>query len=158
MAIGFRSAGNNRRFKSDLWLWTFSVGSFVVVHDIWALWIASKKIRHGGDSWFVYRNGFARSTGHRLSHLPKDERTINVRVGGYFTIDLVGEHRHCNRLAAGLVRARRAAFAPYHPRLFAIPRADRHIFPRCVCLPRTIHAQSSHHLRIDLDRTRDLYR
>jgi hypothetical protein len=134
------------------------MGSVVIVHDIWALWIASKKVRHGGDSWFVYRDGFARSTGHRLSHLSKDERTINVRVGGYFTVDLVGEQRHCHRLAAGLVRARRAVFAPYHPRLFAIPRADRHIFPGRVCLPRTIHAQSSHHLRIDLDRTRHLYR
>jgi RarD protein len=88
----------------------------------------------------------------------KTNGQLIVRVGGHFTVDLVGEHRHRHRLAAGLVRARRAAFAPYHPRLFAIPRADRHIFPRCVCLPRTIHAQSSHRLRIDLDRTRDLYR
>jgi len=133
------------------------VGGVVTVHDIWTLRIASKKIRHGGNSWFVYRNGFARSPGHRLSHLPKDERAINVRVGGYFSVDLVNEHWHCHRLAAGLVRARCAAFAPYHPRLFAIPRADRHIFPRRVCLPRTIHAQSSHYLRIDLDRPRDLY-
>src|SRR6266571_5230220 len=60
MAIRFRSAWNNRRFKSDLWLWTFSVGGVVIVHDIWTLWIASKKIRHGGNSRFVYRNVFAR--------------------------------------------------------------------------------------------------
>src|SRR6266516_189066 len=126
MAIRFRSAWNNRRFKSDIWLWTFSVGGVVIVHDIWTLWIASKKIRHGGNSWFVYRNCFPRSAVHRLD--------------------------------AGLVRARCPAFAPYHPRLFTVPRADRHIFPRRVCLPRTIHAQSFHHLRIDLDRSRDLYR
>ena len=134
------------------------MGGVVIVHNIWTLWFASEEIRHGGNSWFVYRNGFARSAGHRLSHLPKDERTINIRVDGHFTVDLVVEHRHCHRLAAGLVRARCAAFAPYHPRFFAIPRTDRHIFPRRVCLPRTIHPQSSRYLCIDLDRTRDLYR
>src|SRR5438477_2011186 len=157
MAIGFRSARNNRRFESDLWLWTFSVGSVVVVHDVWALWIAPKKIRDGGNSWFVYRNGFARSTGHRLSHFSKDKRPLNFWAAAHFIVDLVGEHRHCHRLAAGLVRSRRAAFASYQPRLFAISRADRHIFSWGVCLPRTIHPQSSHHLRIDLDRTRDFY-
>src|SRR6266487_180598 len=158
MAIRFRSAWNNRRFKSDLWLWTFSVGGVVIVHDIWTLWIASKKIRHGGNSRFVYRNGFARSPGHRLSHLPKDKRPINVRAGEHFIVDLVGEYRHCHRLAAGLVRARRAAFAPYDAWFFAVSGANRHIFPRRVCLPRAIHAQRSYHVRDELDRARHLYR
>src|SRR5438105_7307110 len=134
------------------------MGSVVIVHNIRTLWIASKKIRHGGNPRFIYRNGFARSAGHRLPHLPKDERPIDVRIDGYFTVDLVGEHRHCHRLAAGLVRARCAAFAPYDTWFFAVSGADWYILPRRVCLPRTIHAQSSHHLRIDLDRTRDFYR
>jgi len=107
---------------------------------------------------FVYRNGFARSPGHRLSHLPKDKRPINVRAGEHFIVDLVGEYRHCHRLAAGLVRARRAAFAPYDAWFFAVSGANRHIFPRRVCLPRAIHAQRSYHVRDDLDRARHLYR
>jgi len=107
---------------------------------------------------FVYRNGFARSVGHRLSHLPKDERPINVRAGEHFIVDLVGEYRHCHRLAAGLVRARRAAFAPYDAWFFAVSGTNRHIFPRRVCLPRVIHAQRSYHVRDDLDRARHLYR
>ena len=78
--------------------------------------------------------------------------------GEHFIVDLVGEYRHCHRLAAALVRARRAAFAPYDAWFFAVSGANRHIFPRRVCLPRVIHAQRSYHVRDDLDRARHLYR
>jgi hypothetical protein len=88
----------------------------------------------------------------------KDERPPNFRTAAHFIVDLVNERGDCHRRAAGLVRVRRAAFAPYDTWFFAVSGANRHILSRGVCLPRAIHAQPSYHVRDNLDRSRHLYR
>src|SRR5260370_3224364 len=147
MAIRFRSVRNCSCFESDSRLRATSLGGFIIVHHVRALWIASKKIRHGRNSRFVHRNGVARAAGCRLSHFFKDERSLNFWTAAHFIVDLVNERGDCHGGAAGLVRAPCAAFSPYHPWLFSLSCANRPLFPRRVFFPRAIHPQPSYQLR-----------